>query len=117
MMSVSDYASDVNLSVEKILKLCSQLEIKAETEEDMLDDDAIIMLDNEIANMNLEETSEIEQVEEIEEVKDEITYEEPHIETNNKSSKKKKNKPSENKKSNKKNDFHKEKKCINIKIN
>ena len=67
-MSVQEYASDVNLSVEKILKLCKDLGINALNEEDMLDDDAIIMLDNEIANIDdsVQDDSEsyIEEIEE-----------------------------------------------------
>ena len=50
MMSVLEYASDVNLSVKVILELCKKLNITVTSEEDSLDDDAIIMLDNEIAN-------------------------------------------------------------------
>ena len=57
-MNVSEYASDVNLSVKQILDLCQKLEIKVSNEEDMLSDDDIIMLDNEIANIDMEETDE-----------------------------------------------------------
>ena len=49
-MSVKEYASDVNLSIKVILELCEKLDIKVANEDDMLDDDAIILLDNEIAN-------------------------------------------------------------------
>ena len=59
MMSVLEYASDVNLSVKVILELCKKLNIAATQEDDVLDDDAIIMLDNEIANENI--TSDIEE--------------------------------------------------------
>ena len=52
MMSVREYAEDVNLSVEVILNLCNKLDIKVTNVDDMLDDDAIIMLDNEIENGN-----------------------------------------------------------------
>ena len=62
MMSVLEYANDVNKSVESILELCKKLDISANNEEDMLDDDAIIMLDNEIANMDdTEEENNIEE--------------------------------------------------------
>ena len=57
MMSVYEYATDVNLSVNEILNLCVKLGISVNNEDDMLDDDGIIMLDSEIAN--LEETSEV----------------------------------------------------------
>lgn len=50
MMSVLEYASDVSLDVEVILKLCKKLGINVSGEDDILDDDAIIMLDNEIEN-------------------------------------------------------------------
>lgn len=50
MMSVLEYASDVSLDVEVILKLCKKLGIDVSGEDDILDDDAIIMLDNEIEN-------------------------------------------------------------------
>ena len=50
MMSVKEYASDVNVSVSDIIKLCNNLGIAVSNEDDMLDDDAIIILDNEIAN-------------------------------------------------------------------
>ena len=62
MMSVLEYANDVNKSVKSILELCKKLDISVNNEEDMLDDDAIIMLDNEIANM--EDTEEENNIEE-----------------------------------------------------
>ena len=62
MMSVLEYANDVNKSVKSILELCKKLDISVNSEEDMLDDDAIIMLDNEIANM--EDTEEENNIEE-----------------------------------------------------
>ena len=65
MMSVLEYASDVNLSVKVILELCKKLDIAVVSEEDMLDDDAIIMLDNEIANGD-----------EFENEEEEVSYEE-----------------------------------------
>ena len=55
MMSVSEYALDVDKSVNEILNLCKKLEISVSSKEDMLSDDDIIMLDNEIAN-NTEES-------------------------------------------------------------
>ena len=80
MMNVSEYASDVGLTVEEILKLCKSLEIKVSKEEDMLSDDDIIMLDNEIANNSTE--SEEENEDEIleEETLDDIIEEEYHEE-------------------------------------
>lgn len=109
MMSVKEYAYDVNLSVEKILELCNHLEIKATTEDDMLEDDAIIMLDNEIANLSdSEEEISTEETESVEELMEE-EIEEPVIQ-NKKSPKKKKGKSTTNNKNNKKNDFQKQRK-------
>lgn len=50
MMSVLEYAEDVNKTVGEILKKCKELNISVETEGDMLDEDAITELDNVIAN-------------------------------------------------------------------
>ena len=74
MMSVSEYALDVDKSVNEIFNLCKKLEISVSSKEDMLSDDDIIMLDNEIAN-NTEESEELPEDEEIEEEYEE-TYEE-----------------------------------------
>lgn len=46
MMSVLEYAQDVDKKVESILRLCAKLNIKVETEEDMLSEEDIINLDN-----------------------------------------------------------------------
>ena len=62
MMSVEEYALDVNYSVSQILKKCKELGIKVSSEEDLLSEDDIVLLDN-----NLDDLDEItdEQVEEI----------------------------------------------------
>ena len=62
MMSVEEYAQDVNYSVSQILKKCNQLGIKVSSEEDLLSEDDIVLLDN-----SLDEIDEItdEEVEEI----------------------------------------------------
>ena len=54
MMSVSEYASDVDKKVEYIFQLCKNLNINVSHEDDMLSDDDIILLDNEIQN-NMED--------------------------------------------------------------
>ncbi len=64
MMSVLEYATDVNKTVEEILKLCKKLDINCNNEDDMLSEDDIILLDNEI--------SVDEDIEEFEEVIEEI---------------------------------------------
>jgi len=55
MMSVFEYADDVSKSVEEIIKLCKSLNIDVESGDDMLNDDAIVELDNALANMEVEE--------------------------------------------------------------
>ena len=63
MMSVSEYAIDVNKTVKEILKKCRELNIEAIDEDSMLDEEAITELDNVIANE--EETVELESEEEL----------------------------------------------------
>ena len=72
MMSVSEYASDVGKKVKEILNLCGKLSISVSSEDDMLSDDDIIMLDNEIAS--LEDNEEVEETEELDDFED--SYEE-----------------------------------------
>ncbi len=55
MMSVLEYALDVNKSVDEILALCKKLNIEASNEDDELDEEAITELDNVIANEEIEE--------------------------------------------------------------
>jgi translation initiation factor IF-2 len=50
MMSVLEYATDVNKTVEEVLKLCKKLDINCNNDDDMLSEDDIILLDNEISN-------------------------------------------------------------------
>ena len=95
MMSVSEYALDVDKSVSEILNLCKKLELSISNEDDMLSDDDIIMLDNELASLESEEVED-EVPEESEEDGDlEEDYEEELddiIEEKNASKKKKQNK-------------------------
>ena len=60
MMSVLEYAEDVNKTINEILNLCKRLGIPANSEDDMLDEDAIVELDNAIARD--EEMEEYEEV-------------------------------------------------------
>ena len=55
MMSVYEYASDVDKSLDYIFELCKKLNINVSNEDDMLSDDDIILLDNEIENSSLDE--------------------------------------------------------------
>ncbi len=50
MMSVLEYANDMNKEVEEILKMCGKLGIEAKNAEDILNDDAIVELDTAFQN-------------------------------------------------------------------
>lgn len=67
MMSVLEYANDMNKDVKEIVEMCKKLGINASSENDMLDDDAIVELDNAFQNEELEGKTEdeVEQDEEI----------------------------------------------------
>ena len=56
MMSVLEYAQDMNKSVEEIIKMCGKLEIDVKNEDDMLSDDSIVELDNAFSNEPEEES-------------------------------------------------------------
>ncbi len=56
-MSVLEYAEDMNKKVEEVLKMCESLGIKVAKADDLLDDDAIVELDNAFANESDEDTS------------------------------------------------------------
>lgn len=58
MMSVLEYAEDMNKEVEEILSMCKSLGINVSNEDDMLNDDAIVELDNAFANMDSKDDSE-----------------------------------------------------------
>ena len=58
MMSVLEYALDMDKTVEEILKKCKELNIDANDEEDMLDEEAITELDNVIANESYDDEEE-----------------------------------------------------------
>ena len=115
MMSVMEYASDVNKKTDYILELCKKLDIKVNSLEDMLADDDIILLDNEIENTDFDEEESLEEesekidddfedsyVEELEEVEVEATIKKKK---NNKSKK-----DNNNKNENKNEKFAKQKK-------
>ncbi len=70
MMSVLEYADDVNKTVEEILKKCKELNIKVSGADDLLDDEAITLLDNEIENMD--ESLELDE-ESLDDIAEEIT--------------------------------------------
>ena len=60
MMSVLEYASDVNRTVDYVLKKCNELGIGVSNEDDLLEEEDIIILDN-----NLDDDSIIDEVFEI----------------------------------------------------
>lgn len=62
MMSILDYALDVNKTSEEIIKLCNKLGIKVQDENYELNEDEIVLLDNEIQDGNV--SSDIENEEE-----------------------------------------------------
>ena len=103
MMNVSEYASDVGVTVKEILELCNKLDIKVSKEDDMLSDDDIIILDNELASIqpSEESTEELEELEELEDIEE--SYEE-QIKEENKAKKKNATKPTN------KNDFKEKRK-------
>ena len=103
MMNVSEYASDVGVTVKEILELCNKLDIKVSKEDDMLSDDDIIILDNELASIqpSEESTEELEELEELEDIEE--SYGE-QIKEENKAKKKKTAKPTN------KNDFKEKRK-------
>ena len=57
MMSVLEYAEDMNKDVEEILKMCNVLGIKVSGSDDILSDDDIVELDNEFQKQESENTS------------------------------------------------------------
>lgn len=57
MMSVLEYAEDMNKEVEEVLKMCDSLGIKVSNKDDMLEDDAIVELDNAFANEGEDDTT------------------------------------------------------------
>ncbi len=73
MMSVLEYASDVNLTVDQIIGICKSLNIKVNTEDDLLTEDDIILLDNETSSFEEIKEEIEEEVEEEEELNKEIS--------------------------------------------
>ena len=60
MMSVLEYAEDVNKTVNQILKFCKELNISVSGDDDLLDEDAITELDNYILMQDEEDEFESE---------------------------------------------------------
>ena len=72
MMNLIDYATDVELDIEKIKSLCDKIGISYENEESLLTEDDIILLDNEIQDQEdyIEDNSQDEESQYEEEVMD-----------------------------------------------
>ena len=100
MMSVLEYAKDVAVDVKTILELCKKLDIKANGEDDILDDDAIVMLDSEVSNLS----DDLEEENYEEEIQEDVQQD------NNKKTKSTNKKKKNNNLSSKLNDFKKKRK-------
>ena len=61
MMTLEEYAMDVDKTIEEIMELCNKLGIEYDDKDSLLDDTSIVLLDN---NVNEEETEEVEVSEE-----------------------------------------------------
>lgn len=72
MMSVKEYANDINLSVAEVLKKCREMQIEVKNADDELSEDDIIILDNAISLISTDEESSYEEEDAIDEVVDEI---------------------------------------------
>ena len=68
MMSVFEYAEDINKTVEEVIKKCEQINLFIASEDELLDEEAIIELDNLFANDNGGVTSNDNREDEIEEI-------------------------------------------------
>ena len=74
MMTVYEYAEDMNKTVEEILTICKNLDINADNKDYELSDDEIILLDNEIAAKEENENETDEDTEQLDDFED--SYEE-----------------------------------------
>lgn len=102
MMSLKEYAVDVDKSIEEIISLCKKLNISSQTEDAMLTEDDIILLDNELSSSNIEESKEGNEEFEEEIVDDDELEKDLRIETvQDKSTLKMKKQPISKKKDNK----------------
>lgn len=78
MMSLKEYAVDVDKSIEEIISLCKKLNIPSQTEDEMLTEDDIILLDNEISSSNIDDSK--EEIEEVEETFEEEIVDDDELE-------------------------------------
>ncbi len=106
-MSILEYSIDVNKSLDEIMRLCKKLDIPCDSQETMLTEDDIILLDNEIQDNEDYIVSEDDILEE--KVENIITGNNINIDTNNK---KEKLKSKKDRVENNKTNFQKERKKI-----
>ena len=66
MMSVKEYALDVDRSISDILSLCTKMGIKVFDGDDMLSEDDIIVLDNELDTLDITDDSTLKNIDEVE---------------------------------------------------
>ena len=82
MMSVLEYAEDINRTVEEVIKKCEQINLFIASEDEILDEEAIIELDNLFANDNGEKVvanTNDDDIEEIEVVVDNQKVSNDHV--------------------------------------
>ena len=72
MMSVQEYAEEMNFTVQDVLNKCKELGIKVSSKDDELDDEAIIMLDNTMNLISADAELTIEETDAIDDVVDDI---------------------------------------------
>ena len=58
MMSVLEYAEDIGKKADEVIEKCKSLNISVSSEDDYLDDDAIVLLDNEFESETEDDTKE-----------------------------------------------------------
>ena len=63
-MTVQDYAESMNYTVQDVLNKCKELGVNVSQKDDLLDDDAIVMLDNTMFSLDDEDNLQIETEEE-----------------------------------------------------
>ncbi len=89
MMSVSEYAASVDLTVAEVLKKAGELGIEVKNANDELSDDDVIILDNAISLISTDTETTIEDTEDIDEIVEEM-MEQSHIAAINDTEKKQK---------------------------
>lgn len=111
-MTIKEYASEMNYTVQEVLNKCKELGIKASNGDYLLDDDAIIMLDNSMNLISTDSEASFDDIDALDDAVDEILGE-THKYSEKKEKLKKKNNKVNNKDNidylNKKKDMYKNK--------